>query len=44
MHCSPCYLARAEDCPYGLACLTELRPPEVYEICSRLLAIDPAVQ
>jgi ADP-heptose:LPS heptosyltransferase len=39
VHCSPCYLATIESCPRKLACLTELRPTEVYEICSRLLAI-----
>jgi ADP-heptose:LPS heptosyltransferase/GT2 family glycosyltransferase len=40
VHCSPCYLASVASCPRALACLVELRPPEVYEICSRLLAID----
>jgi ADP-heptose:LPS heptosyltransferase/GT2 family glycosyltransferase len=39
VHCSPCYLATIESCPRKLACLTELRPTEVYEICARLLAI-----
>jgi ADP-heptose:LPS heptosyltransferase/GT2 family glycosyltransferase len=42
MHCSPCYLAHVEQCPRGLACLTDLRPAEVYEICRRLLAARPA--
>ena len=41
MSCSPCYLAHAADCPRALACLTELRPEEVYEVCRRLLVINP---
>src|SRR6185437_11014456 len=40
MLCSPCYLADPEACWRNLACLTELRPPDVYEVCDRLLAID----
>jgi ADP-heptose:LPS heptosyltransferase/GT2 family glycosyltransferase len=40
MVCSPCYLSDAKDCWRGLACLTELRPEEVFEVCHRLLAID----
>jgi O-antigen biosynthesis protein len=40
MVCSPCYLSDAKDCWRGLACLTELRPIDVYEICRRLLAVD----
>lgn len=43
VHCSPCYFAKVEDCPRGLACLTDLRPSDVYEVCSRLLAIDEAL-
>ena len=39
MACSPCYLADPADCPRDLACLTELRPEQVYEVCRRLLAI-----
>lgn len=42
MRCGPCYLARVEQCPRGLACLTDLRADEVYEICRRLLAARPA--
>jgi ADP-heptose:LPS heptosyltransferase/GT2 family glycosyltransferase len=41
MSCSPCYLAEAERCPRALACLTDLRPGEVYEVCRRLLLIGP---
>lgn len=37
--CSPCYLTRVRDCPRHLACLTELRPMDVYPLCERLLAI-----
>jgi O-antigen biosynthesis protein len=40
MVCSPCYFWDAADCRRGLACLTELRPAEVFDICDRLLAID----
>jgi ADP-heptose:LPS heptosyltransferase len=40
--CSPCYFSDAGDCPRQLACLTELQPSDVYEICDRLLAIDAA--
>jgi len=39
MVCSPCYFADVADCPRELACLTELQPADVYEICRRLLAI-----
>ena len=42
MLCSPCYLSDPGMCWRGLACLTELRPPEIYEICARLLAIPAA--
>ena len=42
MHCSPCYLAHPEDCHRGLACLRQLRPAEVYEVCRRYLAVEPA--
>jgi ADP-heptose:LPS heptosyltransferase len=40
MICSPCYFSDARDCPRELACLTELPPFDVYEICRRFLAID----
>jgi ADP-heptose:LPS heptosyltransferase/GT2 family glycosyltransferase len=39
MTCSPCYLSEPSHCPRGLDCLTELKPSEVFEICSRLLAV-----
>jgi O-antigen biosynthesis protein len=40
MICSPCYFSDPVNCPRELACLTEIQPFEVYEICRRLLAID----
>ena len=40
--CAPCYLSRAEDCPRRLACLTELRPMDVYPVCRRLLLLGRA--
>ena len=38
MVCGPCYLEFAADCPRGLACLTGLRPSDVFATCRRLLA------
>jgi ADP-heptose:LPS heptosyltransferase len=38
MVCGPCYLEFASDCPRDLACLTGLRPAEVFAACRRLLA------
>ena len=38
MKCGPCYLRSAEDCPRKLACLTGLRPGQVYAACRKLLA------
>jgi ADP-heptose:LPS heptosyltransferase/GT2 family glycosyltransferase len=38
MTCSPCYLAKAEDCPRGLACLRHLEPSVVHQAASLLLA------
>ena len=38
MVCSPCYLEFAADCPRDLACLTGLRPAQVFAACRRLLA------
>jgi ADP-heptose:LPS heptosyltransferase/GT2 family glycosyltransferase len=37
MTCSPCYLARSEDCPRSLACLQFLEPNLVYETADLLL-------
>lgn len=39
MACGPCYITDVASCPRDLACLTGLRPGEVYEACRRLLAI-----
>ncbi|HYZ20841.1 MAG TPA: glycosyltransferase family 9 protein, partial [Rhodopila sp.] len=38
MSCSPCYLAKAEDCPRALACLRFLEPALVHETADLLLA------
>lgn len=38
MACSPCYLARQEDCPRDLACLKGLEPTLVYEAAVAMLA------
>ncbi len=38
MTCSPCYLARQEDCPRNLACLRELEPASVWQACRTMLA------
>jgi ADP-heptose:LPS heptosyltransferase/GT2 family glycosyltransferase len=37
MTCSPCYLAKAEDCPRSLACLRFFEPNLVYETADMLL-------
>ena len=39
MRCSPCYLAKIEQCPRGLACLTDLHPSTIYEVCRQMLWI-----
>jgi ADP-heptose:LPS heptosyltransferase/GT2 family glycosyltransferase len=38
MVCSPCYLARLEDCPRNLACLRQLEPTSVWQACRAMLA------
>lgn len=38
MTCSPCYLANADDCPRGLACLRFLEPSLVQRTAEMLLA------
>ena len=44
MTCSPCYLAKAEDCPRSLACLRFLEPNLVYETADMLLKrFGPAI-
>jgi ADP-heptose:LPS heptosyltransferase/GT2 family glycosyltransferase len=38
MTCSPCYLAKAEDCPRSLACLRFMEPSVVHQTATMLLA------
>ena len=38
MTCSPCYLARLEDCPRGFACMRGLEPTAVQEVSELFLA------
>ena len=38
MTCSPCYIARMEDCPRGFACMRGLEPVAVQEVSEILLA------
>jgi ADP-heptose:LPS heptosyltransferase len=38
MSCSPCYLARQEDCPRGFACMRGLEPFAVQEVAETFLA------
>jgi len=38
MSCSPCYLARQEDCPRGFACMRGLEPFAVQEVAEMFLA------
>jgi ADP-heptose:LPS heptosyltransferase/GT2 family glycosyltransferase len=51
MSCSPCYLARLEDCPRGFACMNGLEPMAVQEVAEQLLGrrverrlIEPLVE
>jgi ADP-heptose:LPS heptosyltransferase len=37
MRCSPCYLAKKQDCPYGVACLQEISVDDVWEAALRVL-------
>ena len=37
MICGPCYLEFASDCPRNLACLTGLRPQDVFAACRTML-------
>jgi len=37
MRCGPCYLAKVADCSRGMACMTELHPSAVYEVCKQIL-------
>ena len=38
MTCSPCYLARPQDCPRGFACMRGLEPIAVQEVAETFLA------
>jgi len=38
MRCKPCSLSRADQCPRGLACLTELHPSVIYKVCRKMLS------
>ncbi len=44
MHCSPCYLARQEDCPRSLACLRQLEPNMVQPAAELLLGLSKAAR
>jgi ADP-heptose:LPS heptosyltransferase len=37
VQCSPCYLAKKPDCPYGIACLQEISVEDVWEAAIRVL-------
>jgi ADP-heptose:LPS heptosyltransferase len=41
MTCSPCYLARIEDCPRGFACMNGLAPASVLAVAELMLARPP---
>jgi ADP-heptose:LPS heptosyltransferase len=36
--CAPCYIAKPEDCPRALACLTDLSPESVLRLARTMLA------
>ena len=38
MTCSPCYLSRVEDCPRGVACMSQLEPALVHQMAQSFLA------
>ncbi|HTC08518.1 MAG TPA: glycosyltransferase family 9 protein [Acetobacteraceae bacterium] len=43
MTCSPCYLARLQDCPRNLACLRQFEPASVWQACRTLLMTGRAM-
>lgn len=46
LYCSPClnvFNFKEFDCPYGIRCLTEIKPEEAYEAACRLLGGTDAV-
>jgi len=38
MTCAPCYHTKPAECPRALACLRELSPRDVLQVCQQLLA------
>ncbi len=40
--CSPCYFVRAEQCPYGVPCLTAITADHVWQACEEALRSQPA--
>ena len=42
--CSPCYLAKAADCPRNLLCLHGIRVADVYQACRRMMTLSRQVQ
>jgi O-antigen biosynthesis protein len=42
--CSPCYLAKREDCHRGVACLDGLAPADVISACRRLLGAKHGIR
>lgn len=42
MSCAPCYIAMAEQCHRGMACLHSLTPFAVHRLCRRFLALRRA--
>ncbi|WP_134681991.1 glycosyltransferase family 9 protein [Paracoccus ravus] len=43
MTCGPCYIAMAEQCHRGMACLTSLTPFSVYRVCKRFMSLRRSV-
>lgn len=42
--CGPCYLSRPTDCHRNLACLTGIRPADVYRACRPLLHLRTSAE
>ncbi len=40
MTCSPCYIAKAADCPRALGCLIGIRVGDVHRACQQLLGLS----
>ncbi len=41
--CSPCYLVRPEQCPYGVPCLTAITTGHVWQACEEALTPQPVL-